>query len=88
MQDGGNKAIMLQYILSLKKGFVEIIRHGFAEDSKLLLCFICALGTGIALALSLTCFIWEDSSSALSCIGLIMSAICCAVFLYVAYKMD
>jgi hypothetical protein len=74
---------------SLKRVFLDIIRRSFAEDSKLLLCFICSLGTAIGLALSATCFIWENSSLlSLFCVGLIVSAICFSVFLYVAWKMD
>jgi hypothetical protein len=76
-------------ISSFKRVFLEAIKRGFAEDSKLLLCFICSLGTATGLALSATCFIWEDSSLlALLVIGLIISAFCFAVFLYLAWKMD
>ena len=75
-------------ISSLKKVLLEVVKRSFAEDSKLLLCFVCALGTGIAVALSATCLIWEDMSSAPLCIGSIISVICFAVFLYVAHKMD
>jgi len=77
------------HISSLKRLFLEIVKRSFAEDSKLLLCFICSLGTATGLALSATCFIWENSSLlCLFCIGLIVSAICFAVFVYVAWKMD
>ena len=79
---------MLEYITSIRKGLFKFIKHGFAEDSKLILCFICSLGTGAGLVLSGTCLIWENASLGLSCIGLIVSAICFAVFLYVSWKMD
>jgi hypothetical protein len=83
-----NKTHIFQHISFLKKGFLEIARHSFAEDSQLILCFVCALGTGVAAALSATCLILEDMSLGLLCIGSIISIIFFAVFLYVAYKMD
>jgi len=84
-----DEASVSGHISSLKRVFLEVIKRSFAEDSKLLLCFICSLGTAIGLALSATCFIWENSSLlSLFCIGLIVSAICFTVFLYVAWKMD
>jgi hypothetical protein len=80
---------MLQQIILLKNGLLEVMKRGFAQDSKLLLSFICSLGTATGLALSATCFIWEDASLlGLLCIGLIIAAICFAVFLYIAWKMD
>jgi hypothetical protein len=89
MQDGRNKFLILERISFLKKGLLEVMKRSLAEDSKLLLSFICSLGTATGLALSVTCFIWEDSSlPGLLCMGLIVSAICFAVFLYVAWKMD
>jgi hypothetical protein len=83
-----DEAYISEHISSLKKGLLEVIKRSFAEDSKLLLCFICSLGTGIGLALSVTCLIWENASSGLSSIGLIISAICFVVFLYLAWKMN
>jgi hypothetical protein len=79
---------MLQYISFLKKGFLEFTRRSYAEDSQLILCFVCALGTGIAVALSATCLISEDMSLRLLGIGSFISVICFAAFLYFAYKMD
>jgi len=77
------------HISSIKRMVLEIVKRSFAEDSKLLLCFICSLGTAIGLALSATCFIWENSSLlSLFCTGVIVSATCFSVFLYVAWKMD
>jgi hypothetical protein len=83
-----DEAYISGHISSLKKGFLEVIKRSFAQDSKLILCFICSLGTGTGLALSITSFIWNNASLGLSCTGLIISAICFAVFLYVAWKMD
>jgi hypothetical protein len=78
---------MVEHFSLLKKGFLEALKRGFADDPKLLLCFICSLGTAVGLALSATCFIWEDSSLlCLFCIGLIISAICFGVFIYIAWK--
>jgi len=71
----------------LKKSFAEIIIHSFAEDSKFVLYFVCAVGTSIGLALSATCLFWEEESLGLLGIGLITSAICFAVFLYTACTM-
>ena len=88
MQDRENKAVMLQYISFLKKGFLEFIRHSFAEDSKFLLCFVCSLGTAIGLVLSATSFIWENTSLGLLCFALFVSTICFGIFLYVVWKMD
>jgi len=79
---------MLERISFFKKGLLEIIRRSFAEDSKLLLCFICSLGTAIGLVLSGTCLIGENTSLDLPCIGFIISAISFAVFLYIVWKMD
>jgi hypothetical protein len=88
MRDSGNKAYILEQILSLNKGLLEIIRGSFAEDSKLILCFICSLGTAIGLVLSATCLIGENASLGLLCIGFIISAISFAAFLYIVLKMD
>ena len=79
---------MMVHISSIKRGLFKVIKHGFAEDYKLILCLICSLGTGTGLALAGTCLILENASLGLSCIGLIVSAICFAAFLYVAWKMD
>ncbi len=59
----------------------------FAEDSKFVLYFVCALGTSIGLALSAMYLFGEDESLGLLFTGLIISAICFAVFLYAAWKM-
>ena len=89
MQDSKNKVLIPEHISFLKKGLLGVIKRCFAQDANLMLCFICSLGTATGLALSVTCFIWEDSSLlGLLCIGLIISAICFAVFLYLAWKMD
>jgi hypothetical protein len=85
MKDGRNKARMLERI---SNGLLQILKRGLAEDFKLILCFICSLGTGIGLALSVTCLLWENASAGLSCIGLSISAISFAVFLYIAWKVD
>ena len=84
-----DEASVSEHVPTLKKILLQIIRRSFAEDSKLLLCFICSLGTATGLALSGTCFIWEDSSLlGLLGIGLVVTAVCFAVFLYVVWKMD
>ena len=88
MQDNRSKAYMLEHIPSLKKGLFKVIKHSLAEDSKLILCFVCSLGTAAGLALSVTCFIWETASLGLSCIGVGLSAICFAAFLYIVWKID
>ena len=88
MQDTGNKAVILQYISSLNKYFLESIRRSFAKDSQFLLCFVCSLGTAIGLVLSATSFIWENASLGLTCLGLFTLSISFGVFLYVFRKMD
>jgi len=88
MQDDRNRYRIMEHISSLTKGLLEVIKHSLAEDSKLILCFACSLGTGTGLALSVTCFMWDNAPLGLSCISLIISAICFTVFLYVAWKMD
>jgi hypothetical protein len=79
---------MTEYITSIKRWFFGVIKHGFAEDSKLILCFICSLGTATGLVLSATCLIGENLSLDLPCIGFIISAISFAFFLYIVCKMD
>jgi hypothetical protein len=79
---------MLEHISSIKKWLFEVMKHSFAEDSKLILCFICSLGTAIGLLLSATCLIGENAPLGLPCLGMIISAISFAVFLYIAWKMD
>jgi hypothetical protein len=88
MKDGRNKARILERISVLKNGLLQVLKRGLAEDFKLILCFICSLGTGIGLALSVTCLLWENASAGLSCIGFSISAVCFAVFLYIAWKVD
>jgi len=88
MQDNRRRPRVLEHISSITKGVLEFTKHGIAEDSKLILCFICSLGTGIGLALLVTCVIGENLSSGLTCTGLIISAISFAFFLYIAWKMD
>ncbi len=88
VQVNRNKAYMLEHISSVKKGLVKVIKHSFVEDSNLILCFVCSLGTAFGLVLLLTCFIWENATLGLSCIGLAISVICFAIFLYVVWKMD
>jgi hypothetical protein len=87
MKDSRNKA-RTERISVLKNGLLRLLKHSLAEDSKLILCFICSLGTGIGLALSVTCLIWENASAGLSCIGLSISAIGFAAFLYIAWRVD
>jgi hypothetical protein len=82
-----DKVSMLEHISFLKKGLLEVIKHFFAEDSKFILYFVCAVGTSIGLALSVTCLLWEEESLGLLGIGLITSVICFAVFLYTTLKM-
>ena len=79
---------MTEYISSFKKWLFEVIKHSFAEDSKLILCFICSLGTAIGLVLSATCIVGENASLGLPCIGFTTSAISFAAFLYIVWKMD
>jgi hypothetical protein len=79
---------MTEYISSIKKWLFKVTKYGFAEDSKLILCFICSLGTAIGLVLSATCLIGENASLGLPCIGFTTSAISFAAFLYIAWKMD
>jgi hypothetical protein len=88
MKDSRNKARVLERISVLKNGVLQVLKHTLAGDFKLILCFICSLGTGIGLALSVTCLLWENASTGLSCIGLSISAICFAVFLYITWKVD
>jgi hypothetical protein len=79
---------MVERISFFKKGLFEIIRRSFAEDSKLILCFLCSLGTAIGLVLSATCLVGENASLGLPCLGMIISAISFAAFLYVVWRMD
>jgi hypothetical protein len=79
---------MTEHISSIKKRLFEVIKHSFAEDSKLILCFISSLGTAIGLVLSATCLVGENASLGLPCLGMIISAISFAAFLYIAWKMD
>ena len=79
---------MTEYISSIKRWLFGIIKHGFAEDSKLILCFMCSLGTAIGLVLSATCLVGEITLLGNTCIGFIISAISFAAFLYIAWKMD
>jgi hypothetical protein len=88
MQDNRKRPRALEHISSITKGVLEFTKHSLAEDSKLILCFICSLGTGIGLAISVTCVIGENAPLGLPCLGLIISAISFAVFLYIAWKMD
>jgi hypothetical protein len=83
-----DKVYMLEHISFFKKGLLEVIRHFFAENSKFILYFVCAVGTGLGLALSATCLLLEEESLGLLGIGLITSAISFAVFLYTALKMS
>lgn len=79
---------MTEYISSIKKWLFEVMKRGFAEDSKLILCFICSLGTAIGLVLSATCLIGENAPLGLPCLGMIISAISFAAFVYIVWKMD
>jgi hypothetical protein len=87
MQEGVNRAVIIQHISFLKKGFLDFVTRSFAEDSKFLLCFVCSLGTAVGLVLSASSFIWENASLGLSCFGLLISTICFSIFLYLAWKM-
>jgi len=84
----GGINVILERIPFFKKGLLVLIRRSFAVDSKLILCFICSLGTAIGLVLSATCLIGENTSLDLPCIGFIISAISFAFFLYIVWKMD
>jgi hypothetical protein len=88
MKDRRNRARLLDRVTVLKTGLLQVLKNTLAEDFKLILCFACSLGTGIGLALSVTCLIWENASTGLSCIGLSISAICFAIFLYIAWEVD
>jgi hypothetical protein len=89
MQDNRNRSRVMEHISFLTKGLLEFVNHSLVEDSKLILCFACSLGTGIGLALlALYFFISETGSVALSYLGLLISTVCCSIFLYAAWKMD
>jgi hypothetical protein len=53
-----------------------------AEDFKFVLYFVCAVGMAIGLAFSATYLLLKEESLSFLCSGLIISAICFAVFLY------
>jgi len=89
MRHNRNGTRILEHISSVTKGLLEFINHSLVEDFKLILCFACSLGTGIGLALlAMYFFISETGSLALSYFGLLISIICCSIFLYVSWRMD